>query len=47
MVFQERTYSVLVVSASASFNRAAGDLLPMTDYWPVTFVKSVAAGAAL
>ena len=42
MVFQERTYSVLVVSASASFNRAAGDLLPMTDYWPVTFVKSVA-----
>ena len=41
MVFQERTYSVLVVSSSEKFNSAAMSLLPMTDYWPVTVVKSV------
>lgn len=42
MVFQERTYSVLLVSASDKFNTATMDLLPMTDYWPVVTVKSVA-----
>ncbi len=42
MVFQERTYSVLLVSASDKFNAATMDLLPMTDYWPVVTVKSVA-----
>ena len=42
MVFQERTYSVLVVSASEKFNSNIMPLLPVTDYWPVTFAKSVA-----
>ena len=42
MVFQERTYSVLLVSASDKFNAATTTLLPVTDYWPVTTVKSIA-----
>ena len=42
MVFQERTYSVLVVSASEKFNATIMTLLPVTDYWPVTIAKSVA-----
>lgn len=42
MVFQERTYSVLLVSASAKFNTAIMPLLPVTDYWPVSVAKSVA-----
>lgn len=42
MVFQERTYSVLLVSASAKFNTAIMLLLPVTDYWPVSVAKSVA-----
>ncbi len=41
MVFQERTYSVLLVSASEKFNTAIMALLPVTDYWPVVTVKSV------
>ena len=41
MVFQERTYSVLLVSASEKINTAILPLLPMTDYWPVTVVRSV------
>lgn len=41
MVFQERTYSVLVVSASEKFNSNIMALLPMTDYWPVSIVRSV------
>ena len=41
LVFQDRTYSVLLVSASAKFNAATMDLLPMTDYWPVVTAKSV------
>ena len=40
MVFQERTYSVLVVSASAAFDRTISDLLPRNDFWPVDMVKS-------
>ena len=40
MVFQERTYSVLVVSASAAFDRTVSDLLPRTDFFPVNMVKS-------
>lgn len=44
MVFQERTYSVLVISASEKFNATTMSLLPMTDYWPVTTVKSIAEG---
>lgn len=42
MVFQEKTYSVLLVSAVEKFNTATLDLLPMTDYWPVVTVKSIA-----
>ena len=41
MVFQERTYSVLIVSASDNFTNSIMPLLPMTDYWPVTTVHSV------
>ena len=41
MVFQSSTYSVLLVSASEKFNTAVQSLLPPTDYWPVTVVKSV------
>mgnify|MGYP004613480359 CR=1 FL=1 len=41
MVFQEKTYSVLIVSASDSFINSVMPLLPMTDYWPVTMVRSV------
>ena len=42
MVFQERTYRVLVVSASEKFNANIMLLLPQTDYWPIHTVKSVA-----
>ena len=41
MVFQERTYGVLIVSASEKFNSAMRTLLPMTDYWPLDFAGSV------
>ncbi|MBR2309719.1 MAG: ANTAR domain-containing protein [Oscillospiraceae bacterium] len=41
MVFQERTYSVLVVSASDKFNSSIMALLPVTDYWPVNIAKSI------
>ena len=41
MVFRERTYGVLVVSASEKFNSAMRTLLPMTDYWPLDFAGSV------
>ena len=42
MVFQERTYSVLIVTASERFTDSIMPLLPMTDYWPVQTVSSVA-----
>ena len=41
MVFQERTYSVLIVTASDSFTTSVMPLLPVTDYWPVTTARSV------
>ena len=41
MVFQERTYSVLIATASDSFVSSVMPLLPVTDYWPVTTVRSV------
>ena len=41
MVFQERTYSVLLVSASEKFKTTVMPLLPATDYWPVNTAKSV------
>ena len=41
MVFRERTYSVLIVTASDSFVSNVMPLLPVTDYWPVTTARSV------
>ena len=41
MVFMERTYSVLVVSSSEKFNTAAAALLPVSEYYPVLWAKSV------
>ena len=41
MVFQERTYSVLIVTASDSFTNSVMPLLPVTGYWPVTTARSV------
>ena len=41
MVFQERTYSVLIVTTSDSFTAKIMPLLPVTDYWPVTTVHSI------
>ena len=43
MVFKQTVYSVLVVSASAGFSASLKDLLPVTDYWPVSVEGSVAA----
>lgn len=40
MVFQERTYSVLLVSAGEKFAQTLTGLLPPSLYWPVTVVKS-------
>ena len=42
MVFQERTYSVLIVTASERFTDSIMPLLPITDYWPVQTASSVA-----
>ena len=41
MVFQERTYSVLIVTAPDNFVNSVMPLLPVTDYWPVTTARSV------
>ena len=41
MIFRERTYSVLLISASEKIRNAMHALLPMTDYYPV-----VTAGSA-
>ena len=41
MIFQERTYSVLIVTATDSFTEKIMPLLPVTDYWPVTVVRSI------
>jgi AmiR/NasT family two-component response regulator len=40
MVFQERTYSVLLVSAGEKFARTLSGLLPPTDFFPITTVRS-------
>ena len=42
MVFQDRVYSVLIVTASDRFKNSIMPLLPMTDYWPVKTAASVA-----
>ena len=41
MLFKERTYGVLLVSASDSFNNKTKDLLPVNEYWPVHTARSV------
>ena len=43
MVFRERTYSVLLVSAAEKFNQTTLALLPPTDYHPVTVAGSAGA----
>lgn len=43
MVFREQTYSVLVVSSAQKFNDILAQMLPGSDYYPVTFVGNVAA----
>ena len=42
MVFQERTYSVLLVSAGEKFSKTLTELLPPTHFGPVRIVKSSA-----
>ena len=39
MVFQERTYAVLIVSSSEAFSTSVRPLFPGTDYWPVDTVS--------
>ncbi len=41
MIFQERTYAVLIVSASEKFDTQMRALLPSTDYYPVQSARSV------
>ena len=43
MSLKERIYSVLVVSASESFNSAVSDLLPESKYNPIHFATSLSA----
>lgn len=43
MVFEERTYSVLVVSAGQKFRDAMAAMLPYSEYYPVCYSESVAA----
>ena len=43
MVFSDKTYSVLLVSASAPFNRSVLPLLPASRYYPVTQVADLRA----
>jgi response regulator NasT len=44
MVFRDRTYAVLIVSASQQFTETTRALLPPTDYYPVETARN--AGAA-
>ena len=43
MVFGEDVYSVLVVSSNSRFNDAIISLLPYSEYYPVCFVRNIAA----
>ena len=43
MVFQERTYSVLLVSSSPKFNESMLALLPESRFYPVTAVSDVSS----
>lgn len=40
MLFRDRTYSALIVSAHEKFNKEVSALLPVGEYWPVKTVKS-------
>ena len=40
MIFQERTYAVLIVSASDKFIESSRAFLPPTDYYPVETARS-------
>ena len=41
MLYSDKTYSVLLVSASESFNRSFFPLLPVSRYYPVTQVSDL------
>lgn len=41
MLFQEQIYSVLIVSASETFNTAWSHMLPKSKFEPVRFISSV------
>lgn len=43
MSLKQRVYSVLIVSASESFNDALSSLLPNSKYSPTTFVSNISA----
>lgn len=43
MVFSEQTYSVLVVSSAQKFNDILTQMLPCSEFYPVTFVSNIAA----
>lgn len=47
MVFQEKTYCVLVVSSTESFGTSMAPLLPPTDYYPVAYARSSAEAQRL
>lgn len=47
MVFQEKTYCVLVVSSTESFGTSMAPLLPPTDYYPVVYARSSAEAQRL
>ena len=47
MVFQEKTYCVLVVSSTESFGSSMAPLLPPTDYYPVVYARSSAEAQRL
>ena len=41
MVFRDRTYRVLIVSASEKFNTTTKDLLPTGEFWPIKTAGTV------
>ncbi len=47
MVFQSDTYSVLLVSASEKLNTAVAELLPPTDFFPITVAGSLSQARRL
>lgn len=47
MVFQEKTYCVLVASSTESFGTSMAPLLPPTDYYPVVYARSSAEAQRL